>query len=142
MQDFHADCTINILLHTQGKPAKYAWICSLTTRNSVRLLWARKFMGHTSREDAEWHATLFGLRQAHRLLQEKVQFSAPFNAPNLSAGKHRDPRIQLMKAESEKLWEAFRLKKQAKILAEEEKFLREEIEKVFFQNRRRRNEGN
>ena len=108
----------------------------------MRLLWARKFMGHTSREDAEWHATLFGLRQAHRLLQEKVQFSAPFNAPNLSAGKHRDPRIQLMKAESEKLWEAFRLKKQAKILAEEEKFLREEIEKVFFQNRRRRNEGN
>jgi hypothetical protein len=138
MQDFHADCIINILLQAQGKPAKYAWICSLSTRNSVRLVWARKFMGLVNREEAEWAAALFGLEQAQRLQQEKVQFSAGFSAPDPRAGKLRDPRIQSMKARAEKIWESFRLKKEGRISAEEETFLRDEVGKVFFQNRRRR----
>lgn len=133
MQDFHPDCTINLLVQSQGKPGKFAWACTLVTRNSVRLLVARRFLGVVNREQAEWSCALFGLEQAARLQQEKVQLSADFSLAldPAAGGKHRDPAIQSKKAEAEALWASFRLRKQGKISAEEDGFLRQEAMKAF-----------
>lgn len=133
MTDFHPDCTINILLLAQGRPAKYVWVCSLVTRESVRLVTARRFAGIVSREQAEASALLFGMKQAERLLQEKVQLSADFQpfTEGHSGGRHKDPGVQLMKAEAEKIWSSFRLRKMARIAPDEERLLKEEAEKGF-----------
>lgn len=132
MQDFHADCTINLLVQSQGKPGKYAWVCSLVTRNSVRLLTARRFLGMVSREEAELSCALFGLAQTARLQQEKVQICADFSIPlDAAAGKHRVPEIQLKRAEAVAIWAGFRLKKIGRVSAEENEFLRAEVAKAF-----------
>lgn len=133
MQDFHPDCTINLLVQSQGKPGKYAWVCSLVTRDSVRLLSARRFLGIVNREEAEWACALFGLEQAARLQQEKVQLCADFSLllDPAAGGKHRDPSIQSKKAEAGALWASFRLRKLGKISAEEDGFLRQEAMKAF-----------
>jgi hypothetical protein len=139
MQDFNADCTINLLVLSQGKPGKYVWACSLLTRKSVRLVLARRFMGMVSSEEAEWNAVFFGLSQAARLQQEKVELSATFPLSIGVDSKGRRPEIQWKKAEAEHLWSSFRLKKTGKIHAEEERFLREEAMRAF--SRKSRNEG-
>ncbi len=126
MQDFHADCTINLLLQCQGRSAKYSWVCSLVTRESVRLVLARRFLGRVSREQAEWNATVFGLRQAQRLLQEKVALCADFSVDLSDAGRSRDPGVQLLKSEAQKIWDSFRLKKMGRISPQELQVLREE----------------
>lgn len=131
MQDFHADCTINLFLRAQGKPGKYAWVCSLVTRNSVRLVLARRFLGIVSREKAEWQAALFGLEQAARLQQEKIQLCANFSLSLEPGSKHRDPEIQSKKAEAEALWATFRLRKMGKLDAGEEEALSAEAMKAF-----------
>jgi len=131
MQDFHADCTINLLIQAQGNPGKYAWVCSLVTRESVRLVLARKFLGIVSREQAEWSAILFGLRQAERLQQEKVQLCTEFNLSLESSSKHRDPEIQSKKVQAEDIWKFFRLSKMGRPAPAELAFLKEELAKAF-----------
>jgi len=131
MQEFKPDCTINLLIQSQGRPAKYVWACSLVTRDSVRLVMARKFMGIVSRDEAEWSAMLFGLSQARRLLQEKVHLCSEYSGILQEAGKLRDPRIQSMKAKAQDIWSTFRLRKIGKIASDEEVALKEEAARAF-----------
>lgn len=92
---------------------------------------ARKFLGIVSRDQAEWSALLFGLKQAERLQQEKVQLCSGFNLSLDSPGKHRDPEVQLKKAEAEGIWKSFRLSKTGRVDPEEEAFLQREVAKAF-----------
>ncbi|RYZ98930.1 MAG: hypothetical protein EOP11_20060, partial [Proteobacteria bacterium] len=99
MQDFHADCTINILLAAQGKPAKYVWVCSLVLRDGSRILTTKKFAGIAPREQVEWQAALFGLQQTTRLQQEKVALNCDFTLAGINQvmpSRLRDPALQLM----------------------------------------------
>jgi hypothetical protein len=136
MQDFHPECTINLLIQAQGRPSKYVWACSILTRNSVRLVFARRFLGMVSREQAEWNALLFGLRQAERLQQEKVQLSSSFSLSLGAAGKLRCPELQSLKAQAEGIWNGFRLRKTGKIDPAEEDFLKESAAKAFSRKRK------
>ena len=131
MQEFKPDCTINLLILSHGRPAKYAWACSILTRESVRLVLARRFVGISSRDEVEWSAMLFGLGQAMRLQQEKVQVCADFSDILQIAGKHRDPQIQSLKAAAQDAWASFRLRKEGRISADEEMLLKEEASKAF-----------
>lgn len=134
MNDFNADCTINLLISGQGRPAKLAWACSVTLRDGQRLVLARKFVGIVSREKLEWEAALFGIQQATRLQQEKValSFDANLSGINQPAGpKLKDPALQVMREEAEFLWAGFRLRKAARLDEKEAAFLKEESEKAF-----------
>lgn len=138
MQDFNPDCTINLSIQAQGKPGKFVWACSLVTRDSVRLVLARKFLGIVNRDEAEWSAALFGLSQAQRLMQEKVQLCSDFGLNLDGTSKHRDPKIQLIKARAEKVWSSFRLRKLGRVEAGEERILREEALSAFSRKSRER----
>lgn len=140
MTDFHPDCTINILVTGQGRPAKLVWVCSLVMRDGTRLVTARKFTGIASREQVEWTATLFGLRQATRLQQEKVQIRSEFSLPGIHvspASRLRDPALQLMREDAERLWTGFRLRKTGRLDEKEAEYLRNEAASGFRRPRER-----
>jgi hypothetical protein len=131
MQDFHADCTVNLLISSNGKPGKIVWVCSLVSRDSVRLVLARRFMGLSSRERSEWQALLFGLTQARRLQQEKVELCSGFSSLVDLPGRHRDPAIQSIKGKVEEAWGSFRLRRAGKLASGEERVLRDWAEAAF-----------
>jgi hypothetical protein len=131
MQDFHADCTINLLVTSRGSPAKHVWSCSLTDRNRVPLVLARRFVGIASRDQVEWRALLFGLSQAHRLQQEKVALCADFTVAPGQPGKLRDAALQSMKEQVDELWARFRLHKVEKFFPAERDLLRDWAEEAF-----------
>lgn len=117
MQDFHPDCIINILVTARGQPAKFTWACGLFTRERVPLVIATRFLGHVPREEAEAAALLFGLEQAARLQQEKVQLGGDIAFPgiNAPAGRGRKGTVPLKMREALALWESFRLRKSASL---------------------------
>jgi len=140
MQDFHPDCTINILISGQGRPAKLVWVCSLTLRHGPRLLTVKKFAGIAPREQVEWQATLFGLEQATRLQQEKVMLASDFSLPGIHqspASRLRDPALQLMREDAENLWAGFRLRKTGNLDEKESAHLKEAAADGFRRPRER-----
>ena len=80
MTDFKPDCTINLHVELRGKPAKIVWCCSMEQARAGRVILARRFLGLVNREEAELQVLLFGMRQAARFLQEKVEIRASFSA--------------------------------------------------------------
>jgi hypothetical protein len=140
MQDFHPDCTINILVSGQGRPAKLVWCCSLVLRSGQRLVTVKKFTGIAPREQVEWQATLFGLEQATRLQQEKVMLASDLTLPGIHqtpASRLRDPALQLMREDAENLWAGFRLRKTGRLDEKEAAHLREAAADGFRRPRER-----
>ncbi len=138
MNEFKADCTINLHVELSGKPAKVAWACSLVHARRGRVVLARKFLGIVPREEAELEVLQFGLRQATRLLQEKVELNATFPLEGkLSAKKSAklEPSLKEKKEQLARLWDGFRLKRAARMSGEEAKLLRETAEKTFVTKR-------
>jgi len=142
MTEFRPECTINLHVESQGKPAKLAWSCSIAHHRSGRVACARKFLGIVPREEAELHALLFGLEQAKRLLQEKVEIAAAFSLKELLEGEARgargmSPERKAMREGARREWETFRLRRISPLGREEQAFLRDLAEGAY---RRRRNE--
>jgi hypothetical protein len=136
MTEFKADCTINLHLEARGKPAKIAWACSITHPKHGHLVIARKFLGLVEREEAELESLLFGLRQAARFLQEKVEVNATFplegklREPNTSS-RAGIPALRPKREDVVKLWNAFRLRRAARMTGPEAELLRKEAELAF-----------
>jgi hypothetical protein len=138
MADFKPDCTINLHVEARGKPAKLAWSCSVSHARSGRLALARRFIGLSSREETELRALLFGLRQASRLLQEKVEVAATFGLDGrLDDSRRVPPELKPLRDEAHRLWEGFRYRRIGKLSPAVSRELGEEAEKAY----RRRREG-
>lgn len=138
MTDFRPDCTINLHVEPRGKPAKIAWSCSLAHAKRGRIVVARRFLGLVSREEAQLRALLFGLRQAARLLQEKVEIAATFPVEEWLADespRRLAPELKPLREEAARFWMGFRYRRVARMAEPEARPLREEAEKAF----RRRN---
>jgi hypothetical protein len=133
MQDFHPECTINLLLECRGNPSKIVWSCSLQTRNSVRLLSAEKFLGIYHRERAEWELLRFGLQQANLLKQEKVEICCPYFTEEeiLNPRKLRDQELQYIRQNCVQLLDTFRLKKYSKMDEKEKQYLSNRVQAFF-----------
>lgn len=142
MQDFHPDCTINLFVHSATRGERVYWSCSLVTRKSVRLVTAEKIVGVHSRDLAVWKALEFGLLQAHRLKQEKIAVACGFLAEKdlLETRKLRDPELQLIKANCEKLYQEFRLKRFQAIAESEKKFLQQQLEENLYRGKKKKND--
>jgi hypothetical protein len=141
MTEFHADCTINIHLEARGQPAKLAWSCSLVYAKRGRIVLARGFLGKMGREEAELAALGFGLAQAHRLQQEKVDLAATFPVEGIDgdgkrAGRTAAPGIKSKRSELMESWQRFRLRRIARINPEEAQLLRETAGKAFERKRK------
>ena len=111
MTDFRADCTINLHAELRGKPAKIAWACSLVHSKRGRIVLARRFVGAVTREEAQLRALRFGLRQASRLLQEKVEANATFALEELLAEespRRLAPELKPLREEVARVWLTFR----------------------------------
>jgi hypothetical protein len=134
MTDFRPDCTINLHVELRGKPAKLAWACSITHPRRGRLVLARKFVGVVPREEAEISALLFGLRQASRFLQEKVEVAASFSVDRLLAGgesARAAPEVRAIREEAKRRWEEFRLRRSGSLTPLEAVALRAEAERSY-----------
>ncbi len=142
MQDFHPDCTINLIVLPAPRGEKVYWSCSLVTRKSVRLVTAEKIVGGLTREVAAWKSLEFGLLQAHRLKQEKIAVACGFLSEKdlLETRKLRDPELQSIKANCEKLYQDFRLKRFQAIDENEKKFLQQHLEENLFRGKKKKNE--
>lgn len=115
MQEFKADCTINLRLDDGGRQGKYSWSCELDI-GGKKIVTAKRFLGAVSRAEAEAGVVLFGLRQAQRLLQEKVELHANFPVEGIAEKKAftsrgRGPDLQSERNEIAQLWAGFRLKR-------------------------------
>ena len=122
MTDFHPDCTINLHLELRGKPAKLAWVCSISHPKSGRIVLARRFLGLVSPEEAQLRALLFGLRQTGRLLQEKVEAAATFPLESWLGEvepRRLAPELKPLREEARRLWDGFRYRRIARLEAEE-----------------------
>lgn len=135
MQDFNADCTIKVWVEALGKPAKLAWACEIAVggRSLVR---ARKFLGIVPREEAELSACVFGVSQAARLLQEKVELRASFSAEDTwekraSPGRGRGPDLQSERTKLARLWNGIRLRRVARLTPAEASAIGAEAKKAF-----------
>lgn len=98
-----------------------------------RLVQARKFIGQPARDEAELTALLFGLKQAARFLQEKVEVRATFPVDDKlpkgnSSSREPEPGLKLDVA---KAWGSFRLRRVARMDPKEAEILRREAEKAF-----------
>ena len=145
MQEFNADCTINLHVEGGGRHGKIVWACEIVAAGK-RVLLARKFLGAVEREEAELAACLFGLQQAHRLLQEKVELSATFPLLGLwekknNPGRNRGPDLQWMKTELSAMWDAFRFKRIKNSSGTELRGVAGEAQKVFHRKKNRRDAG-
>ncbi len=142
MTDFRPDCIINFHVEKRGSPAKAAWSCSITHPKHGRLVLASRFLGPAEKDEAELAVILFGLKQAARFLQEKVEVCATFplegrlpKANNPSGGRaggleSKDERGTdgSPKANVKKAWSGFRLRRVAKMAPAEAELLRKESE--------------
>jgi hypothetical protein len=140
MTDFRPDCIINLHAEFRGKPAKVAWACSIEHAKAGRVVAARRFLGVVPRDEAEISAVLFGLRQASRFLQEKVELRATFSLEGkLGGGTGRPPPRELRPAHDEaaRLWEGFRLRRTGRVSPDEALALREEAEKAYLRKSKR-----
>ena len=133
MTDFRPDCTIHLHVETRGKPEKAAWCCSIVHHKRGRLLLVSGFLGIVEKRSAEQVALLFGLRQAQRLLQEKVELSSSFPLegklePKRGEKRQLSPeRVQLLQ-----IWEGFRLRRARRMPdGEEAALLRETADRAF-----------
>lgn len=145
MNDFKADCTINLHVESRGNPAKQVWVCSITHAKRGRVLLSRKFLGIVSRDEAEMLALRFGIKQALRLLQEKVDVAATFPLESHlklenSPGRGRTPELKLLREELVSYWGDFRLKRVAKLLPSEAAVLQDNAEKAFQRKRKQEDE--
>lgn len=140
MQDFHADCIINVLVKGFGKPSKHSWVAELCTRNSVSIVSAFKFEGMKSFEEAEANAIQWALQQAQSLLQEKIEIKllSDFNFSPYKPGKNHNPALSLKRKDILNLWEGFRLKKTSRLHSNEEQVLCQRLEEAFGSGRKRR----
>lgn len=141
MTDFRPDCTINLHVEARGKPAKVAWVCSITHARRGRLVLARRFLGLVPRGEAELRALLFGLRETQRLLQEKVEVAATFPLDGLLGEEIRGRRVPAelapLREDATRLWNAFRLHRCGRLEGGEALALREDGERAFLRNRKR-----
>ena len=116
MQNFKAECKIHVHVAALGRPAKYAWACSVEAHGKPMVM-ARGFLGMVARETAEEKVLAFGLEQAQRLLQEKVEVSASFATEDWLesdiSGRGRAGGLQSEKAKLRALWQGFRLRRLA-----------------------------
>jgi hypothetical protein len=105
----------------------------------VRLVAAEKFVGALTRDQAAWKSLEFALLQAHRLKQEKVAVACSFLSEKdlLETRKLRDPELQLIKANCERLYQEFRLKRFQAIDESERKFLQNRLEENLFRGKKK-----
>jgi hypothetical protein len=142
MTDFRPDCTINLHCELRGKPAKIAWSCSIVHPKRGRIVVARRFLGLVSREEAQLRALLFGLREAARLLQEKVEATATFPVEEWlgEEGPRRlAPELKPLREEAARCWAGFRYRRAGRMSGEEALALRGEAENAF--RRRGKHDG-
>lgn len=134
MTGFKADCTINFHVENRDKAGKLAWSCSIVHYKRGRVVLAGKMAGHVPREEAELEAVLFGLKQTHRLLQEKVDVAANFPLQGILPEKVHPVQKQkkergkrdLLREDIGKAWGDFRLKRIVRMTNEEAELLRKE----------------
>ncbi len=102
----------------------------------------RKIVGALTRELAAWKSLEFALLQAHRLKQEKIAVACGFLSEKdlLETRKLRDPELQLIKANCEKLYQEFRLKRFQAMDENEKKFLQQHLEENLFRGKKKKNE--
>ena len=140
MTDFKPECTINLHVELRGKPAKFAWACSLSQERKGRVVLARRFLGLVTREQAELGALLFGLRQAQRFLQEKVEVAATFPLMDLTGGgsgtRRTAPELRALQGETARIWDSFRLKRIGRMGGEEALPLQEAAELAYQRKRK------
>lgn len=125
MQEFKAECTINLYVEPIGGSSKFAWVCSIRYLLS-RLVVGKGYLGHADREEAQIKAALFGLKQAQRLKQEKVAIASSFS-DLLQAKKTRKKELQSDLDEIKYILEGIRLKKLIELAPEELAYLRGEV---------------
>ena len=151
MTDFHADCTINLHVcargEKRGQPALRSWSCSIQHPKHGRLVLASKAMGTVGKEEAERAALLFGLQQASRFLQEKVEVAATFpleerlSKMKEARRKEREPvesedaREVSPKEELARAWGRFRLRRVVRMQDSEAKLLSNEAEQALRRSR-------
>jgi len=140
MQDFHADCIINVLVKGFGRPSKHSWVAELRTRNSVNIVSAFKFEGIKSFEASEANAIHWALYQAQLLLQEKIEIKllSDFSFSPYKPGRNHNPALSLKRKEILNLWEGFRLKKCSRLSSQEEQDLSRGLEESFGPGRKKR----
>ncbi|HEY8280646.1 MAG TPA: hypothetical protein VIH99_13535 [Bdellovibrionota bacterium] len=141
MTEFRPDCIINLHVEARGRPEKLAWACTIVHAKRGVLVAARKFLGLFPRETAETEALLFGLGQAARLLQEKVEVAATFPLDRMLtdniSGRRIPPGLKLKSEEIAKVWSGFRFKRITDLRGTEAEGLREDAEKAYERKRRR-----
>jgi hypothetical protein len=145
MTEFRADCTINVHIEARGNPAKFAWSCSILYGKRGRVVIARGFLGKSGREEAELAALAFGIGQALRLKQEKVDLAGTFALEGIldaekPSGRGASESVRLKKRELISVWQGFRLRRVATIRPEEANLLREEAGKAFGRKRKMEDE--
>lgn len=141
MTNFNPDCTINLYVSShgesdeksRGKGGKLAWACSVVHYKRGRVVAASRLCAGISKADAEREAVLFGLRQTHRLLQEKVEVAANFPLKGMLPPQEEKPagRREVGSIESKgddllRAWESFRLRRIGRMDAGEAELLRQE----------------
>ncbi len=140
MTDFRPDCIINLHVETRGKPAKLAWSCSLSHAKQGQIVLACRFLGFVTREEAELKSLLFGLRQASRLLQEKVELRSTFSLEEIlnEQGRTRRklvPELRPFREESVRLWGSFRHSRHGRLEGAEALVLQKEAENAYRRGR-------
>lgn len=140
MTDFRPDCTINLHVELRGKPAKVSWACSIAIGKHGTVVMARRFLGIVSRDEAELAALLFGLAQAQRLQQEKVEIAATFSLDGRLAddggARRLPPELRPRRDEAARIWSSFRLAKEGRVAPERALALREAAVGAFARKRR------
>lgn len=132
MTNFNPDCTINLHVET-GAKGRVSWACSVVHYKRGRVVLASRNAGSAPKEAAEREAVLFGLRQTHRLLQEKVDVAANFPLKGMlpaqeekAAGRRAKPAVESEGDELLRAWEGFRLRRISRMEPGEAELLRKE----------------
>ena len=132
MANFNPDCTINLHVEVSSK-GRVTWACSVVHFRRGRVVLAGRSAANSTKEEAEREAVLFGLRQTHRLLQEKVEVTANFPLKGMlppqeekASGRRSKPAVESEGDELLRAWEGFRLRRISRTEPGEAELLRKE----------------
>lgn len=136
MANFNPDCTINLHVDVSAK-GRVSWACSIVHYKRGRVVLAIAKVDDKPKEFAEREAVLFGLRQTHRLLQEKVEVTANFPLKGMLPPQEEKPSGRRERADLEsegdeilRAWERFRLRRISRTEPGEAELLRKEAAKA------------
>ena len=135
MNEFKQECTIILAVREKGK--KFSWVGKLLNQDGECLVLAKKFMGSVSPAAAENAALEFGMEQALRLRQEKVELQTSFPCEKIlqenkgKSAKKLPKNLSTSDIRLRELWSSFRLRRCRLISGDEERELLHEIQQEF-----------